>query len=164
MIEQPSTKLRERDGEVKTKMKRRHLLTLVAFSLVAIMFVATAAALSYNCVITSAVKAGKDFTIQIDTSSGVNGSATITSFGNSVNRNSIYVTVYDNKNNPTTIGPLDSSRVTIVNANLVEIKLVKQDGIPSQSSTLNVVGDLLSPYAGNTFFASGPGWGWGTSH
>ncbi len=141
-------------------MKYKHIaIGLIAVSLIALTFFATASAAVYYPIMTG-MRAGKNFTFIIDTTSAKDQDGNeITNFGLYVDVTTIRVTVYDNKNNPIVINP-DALRIT-PSAGSIIIQLVKQDGLPSHGSAVNAVGNLLGIYAGSTIFASGPGWGWG---
>jgi len=140
-------------------MKYRHIATgLIILSLIAFTFIATVAAEEYTCYMFG-IKHGKDFTLTIDTSVAETvGGDTIFNFGLYVDTDSIIITIFDMKGVATTIDP-DWTRIAVnPDGSCIVIYLVKQDGLPSQALSLNAVGSLLDPYAGDKFFASGPGW------
>ena len=146
-------------------MKYKHIAVgLIALSLIAGTFIATATAAQYNAYM-SGLKAGKNFTLTIDTSTaGTAGGERITNFGLAVDTSSIIITVYNNKGDPTIVDP-SWTRISVnPDGTSIVITLVKQDGLPSQAPTINAQANLLAPYAGNTLFASGPGYGWANIH
>ncbi len=147
-------------------MKYKNILKgLIALSLIAGTFIATVAAAQYVAYM-SGLKAGKNLTLTIDTStaSTADGSSTITNFGLSVDITTIVITAYDNKGIPTTFEP-DWTRIAVnPDGTSIVIQLAKQDGLPSQCPTINAQGELTGDYAGNSFKATGPGWGWANIH
>lgn len=98
-------------------------------------------------------KKARTVTLTIDTTSG-NGPFD----GRTVDINSIVVTVFDKKLNPTIVDP--NTYTVALAENEIVITGSGKD-FPKKASASNVVGNVGT--LGDTFFASGPGWGyrWG---
>ena len=142
-------------------MKKRHIAAgLIVLSLIAVTFIATAAAVTYYPTTLPPIKQGKKFTFIIDTSSAwdFDHEVEITNFGLDVDTSTITLTLTDAKNNPIQID-VDWTQIAVnPDGSSIEIYLVKQDGVPSHGNSMLVVAQL---YDGNDIAASGPGWGWG---
>ena len=151
---------------------RRIAVALIMLSMIAGTFVATAAATVFKPNMLQPVRQGKYFTFIIDTSYANNGAINpddlieIYSFAEEIDRDSISLTVYDLKGEATTI-PIDWTQISISSdSNSLEIYVVKQDGVPVHGSKVVAFGSfsLDGPYAGDTFQATGPAWGWANIH
>jgi hypothetical protein len=134
-------------------MKNKQIIiALLAISLIAITFVSTAAAYDYFPFMVT-MKKGKTFTFTINTlSDTTNGPFD----GTSVDPHSIVMTFYDAKGNTITVN-VDPSSV-VLTTTLITINLTNKD-LPPHATSSHATGSI--PSLSKTFYASGPGWGWG---
>lgn len=141
-------------------MKNKHIgVVLIALSLMAVTFVSTVAATTTYYVTMEVTRNKKEniFYLTIDTTSdGTAGPFD----GTLVDPASIVVTYYDKKNEEWIIDP--NSYTVVLEEDLITINFIvdniKKD-LPKKALASNVVGNVGT--AGDTFFATGPGWGWG---
>ena len=151
-------------------MKHKHIIIgILAVSLMAITFVSTATAagaLWYAANLTGA-RSGKTMVLTIDTTSAgtVPPTTPLTSFAGYVDITTIRVTYYNNKGVGTEVNPDDSVISVSSDGNSIVITLDRAAyGLPTHASAANVQGSLTGLYVGDTFLASGPGWGWANIH
>jgi len=141
-------------------MKYKHIVTgLIALSLVAVAFVATVSAteIFYPPNTIFEKTKGKYFTWTIITTgdplSGFPGFS-----GLDLKEETVWLHFYDTKGNPFEIqvgaSNIDTTADTIV------IHLTAND-VPNHGGAYHIVGDLTT---GDSFYASGPGWGWANIH
>lgn len=137
-------------------MKYKHIaVVLIALSLIAVTFVTTATAATVYYPTMIAEKKGKDITFTILTNTDtVNGDFS----AYDVDPSSISVSIYDQKGNPLPEITPDQTKVEFFNTYTIKVHLVKQDGIPAHITSATITGDIVT---GDTFSATGPGWGWG---
>lgn len=134
-------------------MKYRHIATvLIALSLIVVTFVGTVAAAVIDLPVPPVFEKtkGKYFTWTISTTSYFSGLDVI--------KATVKLTYWDNKNVMSEFYPPTSN--IVLTASTIVISLTTQD-VPNHASAYNIQGDLLN---GDSFLATGPGWGWGNIH
>jgi hypothetical protein len=142
-------------------MKKRHIATgLIMLSVVALAFVATVAAVGVEHEAFLIVeKHGKEITFIIETNfDSTNGYFS----AYDVDPSSISILIYDQKGNLLPEITPDQTAVQSFNTYTIKIYLTKQDGMPPHALTIEITGNIImGTYAGDTFSATGLGWGWG---